>query len=350
MSEGSNRTPQARRARVQVLKRLIILTLVLLVTIPCVCCVLLLVRVHSLDRKIQQMTEQMEKVNRVLEEMGRPGYAGSGEQDVSGEGTVPVNGAAPGGGTGAAPESHEAQRALEALQSTVESQNPGTLQYPEAQETVSRKVYLTFDDGPSMYTEDILDILDQYEVKATFFAVGKEDEASRERLRQIVERGHTLGMHSYSHEYGTLYASEESFAEDFVRIQDYLYEVTGVKSTLYRFPGGSSNTVSRVDMSELADYLEEQGVTFFDWNVSSGDGGRTLLTVQQLVDNCTKDLDQWNEAVILMHDSADKRTTVEALPIIIEKIQAMENTEILPITEDTEAIQHIHIAETKVKE
>ena len=134
----------------------------------------------------------------------------------------------------------------------------------------------------------------------------------------------------------------DAFAEDFVKLRDYLKEVTGVESTVYRFPGGSSNTVSAHDMWEYADYLEKCGVRFFDWNIASGDGGSVLLPVETLVKNATEDIPKNGTSVILLHDSGDKRTTVEALPIILENILAMEDTVILPITEDTEPVQHIH--------
>lgn len=214
---------------------------------------------------------------------------------------------------------------------------------PEAAETVEagHRVYLTFDDGPSKYTEEILDILDEYQVKATFFVVGKEGNTAEELLKKIVQNGHTLGMHSYSHEYEKIYESVDSFAADFQKLQDYLYEVTGVKSTIYRFPGGSSNVVSNVDMQEFADYLEEQGVTFYDWNISSGDGGSIAPSVDELVTNCTKDIKNWKTSIILLHDSGEKRNTVDALPLIIENILALEDTVILPITEDTNPVQHI---------
>lgn len=172
--------------------------------------------------------------------------------------------------------------------------------------------------------------------------VGKESESEKEALTMIVDGGHTLGMHSYSHKYAELYQSEESFAEDFVKLQSYLYEVTGVESKFYRFPGGSSNRVSDVDMKEFADYLESQGVQFYDWNISSGDASKVPLSVDTLVRNSMEGIEDNSTSIILFHDSADKRTTVDALPIIIERIQAMKDTVILPITEETVPIQHIH--------
>ena len=208
--------------------------------------------------------------------------------------------------------------------------------------TVRKEIYLTFDDGPSRSTSKILDILKEYGVKATFFVVGRTDDNSVALYKRIVEEGHTLAMHSYSHRYNEIYKSQESFVEDMEKLQEYLYEVTGIWPRFYRFPGGSSNTVSSVEMQKLMAYLNENGITYFDWNISSGDAAKTLLSVDTLVRNCTSGIEENETSIILMHDSADKSTTVEALPIIIEKILAMEDTVILPITEDTVPVQHIN--------
>ena len=205
----------------------------------------------------------------------------------------------------------------------------------------SSRIYLTFDDGPSIYTNDILDILDSYNVKATFFVVGKEGTNAEEALQRIVDEGHTLGMHSYSHKYKELYESMDSFTQDFARIRDSIYQATGVESVCYRFPGGSSNTISEIDMHDFIDYLDSQGVEYYDWNVSSGDGGSMKLSTDTLLENCTKDIDTRDTSIILLHDSAEKPTTVEALPDIIENILARPDTVILPITENTRPIHHI---------
>lgn len=204
-----------------------------------------------------------------------------------------------------------------------------------------RKVYLTFDDGPSANTGEILDILAEYDVKATFFVVGKEEERYQPLYKRIVEEGHTLAMHSYSHKYNEIYQSKESFVEDLTKLQEFLYDTTGVWCRYCRFPGGSSNTVSRVDMHELIAYLEEQDMSYFDWNVSSGDASSGYISPDTIVRNSTAKLQNFDEAIILMHDASDKDSTVEALPKLIETIQAMEDTKILPITDDTEAVHHI---------
>ncbi|MBR7089777.1 MAG: polysaccharide deacetylase [Lachnospiraceae bacterium] len=204
------------------------------------------------------------------------------------------------------------------------------------------RVYLTFDDGPSIYTDDILDILAAYDVKATFFVVGRENTASYARYLRIIEEGHTLGMHSYSHVYSDIYASPESFAADTERIRSLLEDVTGYSPVFYRFPGGSSNDVSATDMHELEDYLSSQGIVYFDWNVSSGDAGKTPLSPDQIINNALQGIESRDTTVILFHDTAAKRSTVYALPSIIEAIQSMDNTVILPITYDTTVIQHDH--------
>ena len=203
-----------------------------------------------------------------------------------------------------------------------------------------RRVYLTFDDGPSSNTDRILDILDQYGVKATFFVVGKEGYA--EQYRRIVEEGHTLAMHSYSHKYSEIYASLGAYKEDLTKLHDFLYELTGEDCNIVRFPGGSSNTVSHVDMWELIDYLNEEDMVYFDWNVSSGDASRDRKSVDQIARNVLNNIDQYNNAVVLFHDAAGKDSTVDALPAIIEKILESDNTVLLPISEDTVKVQHLH--------
>lgn len=209
------------------------------------------------------------------------------------------------------------------------------------EETDVRKVYLTFDDGPSGNTNRILDILADYDVKATFFVVGKEEEEYQALYKRIVEEGHTLAMHSYSHKYNEIYQSVESYSADLSRLQEFLYDTTGVWCRYCRFPGGSSNTVSRVDMHELIAYLDEQDMSYFDWNISSGDAASSYISAEDIIRNCTAKLGDFDEAIILLHDASDKNSTVRALPGLIETIQSMEDTKILPITDDTERIHHI---------
>lgn len=341
----------ARRKRVGRLKKAIILTLIISIAIPIVLCVVLLVRSSILTDSVQKLTEQVDRLTWTVVEQQEQLEILREQLNMlqipvveSGMGTA-TTGESQNQTTGQVIERQEATAQENVADGSDTSQVVGIpiedLQAVAEEAVSARKVYLTFDDGPSIYTRDILNVLDRYGVKATFFVLGKESDTDKELLQQIVDAGHTLGMHSYSHRYSEIYASVEAFAADFVKLREYLREVTGQESFVYRFPGGSSNTVSDVPMEEFAEYLHEQGVVFFDWNVSSKDSDGKSLSVEEVVRNSTAKVEDFKNVVILFHDAADKRTTVEALPIIIENILAMEDTVILPITEDTEPVQHI---------
>lgn len=202
-----------------------------------------------------------------------------------------------------------------------------------------QKVYLTFDDGPSSNTEKILDILRKYDVKATFFVVGTQNDSLRKYYKKIVDEGHTLGMHSYSHKYSEIYVSEDAFIRDLDRISDLIYEETGVRSKVYRFPGGSSNSVSRVPMSKLEGILADRGIDYYDWNIVSGDATNPAPSTEEIIENSLNGIEKYKEAMILFHDLANKTTTVEALPRIIQELKDRGIT-IAPIDEDTMLIQH----------
>lgn len=202
------------------------------------------------------------------------------------------------------------------------------------------KIYLTFDDGPSENTEAILDILAEYGVKASFFVTGQEGEEAEALYRRIAEEGHTLAMHSYSNKYSLIYQSEAAFQEDYQRLYDYLYEVTGVQCRYYRFPGGSSNQISNVPMNQLIHFLNSRQIVYYDWNVSAGDAASTAYSADEIVEKVTQDVVKYKTSVVLLHDGADKSATVEALGPLIEALQAM-NAEILPIDEDTQVIQYV---------
>lgn len=175
-------------------------------------------------------------------------------------------------------------------------ERPDTV-YPEG-----KTIYLTFDDGPGPYTSKLLDILDKYGVKATFFVM---DTGEYELMRQIVDRGHSIGIHSMTHNYEQIYSSPEAFFHDLYGMQQIIYEQTGVLTTLMRFPGGSSNEVSirfcKGIMSTLTEAVQDAGFQFFDWNVLSGDAGDTTKTreVYNYVINAASQVDV---AVVLQHD------------------------------------------------
>lgn len=205
-------------------------------------------------------------------------------------------------------------------------------------EAETKRAYLTFDDGPSGNTGEILDILDANDVKATFFVVGRGDEYY-DTYRDIVGRGHTLALHSYTHDYDKIYASLDDFAEDIEELRNLLYDVTGVNCVYYRFPGGSSNTVSKVDMDTLIDYVESQGLIYYDWNALNNDAVCGSYTPEQLVDNIMKDAVCHDDVVILMHDLDARHCTVESLQMLIDELRA-EGFILLPIDENAPLVRH----------
>lgn len=301
---------EKRARRVQNLKKAIVISLLLAILLPILLCIILFTRVGNLEKEIEELKAERE-LQKVKETAAQVEVALS-SQNTDGN-----------------------QKQEESMK--VFAQEEADV----LEETKTTKVYLTFDDGPSGNTEAILDILARYHVHGTFFVVGKEGEAYKPLYRRIVEEGHAIGMHSYSHKYNEIYASVDAYAEDLSKLQEYIYETTGTWSRICRFPGGSSNTVSRVDMEELIAYLNEQDIDYFDWNVSSLDATGRKLSVEEIAGNVLNDIEKHSTAVVLMHDADDKTTTVEALPIILEALQAMENVEILPITDDTVKVQHV---------
>ncbi len=216
-------------------------------------------------------------------------------------------------------------------------------QQPQAQPqtpTGGKTVYLTFDDGPSANTAKILDILKQYNVKATFFVIGKTDEESKALYQRIVNEGHTIGIHSYTHKYSSIYESVESFSQDVLSLQSLIRETTGKETTVYRFPGGSSNSVSNIDMKDAIRFLNQNGFTYYDWNATNGDATSKQLTAEEMVNTVMADFTKYNNLTVLMHDGAGKETTVESLPLLIQKLQE-GGAVIAPIDETTLPVQHV---------
>ena len=305
--------------RIRYLRRLIITTVVAACLIPTCICIILAIRY---DRLHTEYEKNMADLEWYREQFGSERDILATEAEPDGE------------------DSNIVETTSEGMDVDYATVDVSGAQNPEDIEG-TRYVYLTFDDGPSTNTDEILDILEQHNVKATFFVCGKPNAKYTDLYKRIVNDGHTLGMHSYSHKYSELYASLDSFKEDTDKLRIFLYETTGVWSSFYRFPGGSSNTVSKVDMHELIDYLESSDVTFFDWNVSAGDD-KAGANKDTIYANIVNNVPRFKHCVVLMHDAADKKSTVEALPEIIEAIQAMDDTVIVPITEDTLPVQHIN--------
>lgn len=188
--------------------------------------------------------------------------------------------------------------------------------------TEKKVAYLTFDDGPSKNTEEILNILDTYKVKATFFVTGLNKEYY-DMIKKEKDAGHIIGIHTFSHDYESIYSSEEAYFDDIDMIQDIIVKQTGQLSMILRFPGGSSNTVSKNYsagiMKVLTDAVTEKGYLYFDWNASNGDGNSNMSTAS-LINTALKEIRGKNEVMILMHDGTGNKNTVEALPIILKSM------------------------------
>lgn len=307
-----------RRKRINRMKKGLISFIGIWMVVCMLLCVILMVKVSSLEKKVSLLVSDKTITKQVDEKVTADSAGGS---DVL---------------------SYNSTEATESTNKPILMNIAGAINDTEnlANENDELKVYLTFDDGPSDNTAAILDTLAKYNVKATFFVVGKQDDESKAMYQRIVNEGHTLGMHSYSHKYSVIYDSLDAFETDFNEIQSYLYDVTGRECRLYRFPGGSSNQVSNTDMTEFIKFLNEEQVTYFDWNVSSGDATSQAYTADELVNNVMSDVVKYKTSVVLMHDSNTKGTTVEALGPMIEALQGMD-AQILPIDDNTTLVQHV---------
>ncbi len=305
-----------RRRRVDLLKRLIVVAAILAFIMPTIISLLVL---RSLKVSVGRLEEEISELSEAVERLDAGDTVGMNDnRRVSVDGTY-------------------VGEPITWSEGTVNS-------YGSRIDNGKKKVCLTFDDGPSSNTGRVLDILKEYDVKATFFVLGKEGTGYADLYRRITDEGHTIGMHSYSHRYDEIYGSLDNFKADLEKIQDLIYDYTGVWSVYYRFPGGSSNRVNRIPMEGPISFLNEENIVYYDWNVAAGDADTVPVSKQQIVDRCISGINRVpHEAVVLFHDSEGKRSTVEALPEIIEQVLAMPDTEIVPITEDTIPIRHVKV-------
>ena len=184
-----------------------------------------------------------------------------------------------------------------------------------------RKIcYLTFDDGPSENTHKILEILNKYNIHATWFVIGTS--GNLDYVSDIWNAGNQLALHTWDHEYDTVYASTSAFWKSINKIADAVQEKTGFRSTLIRFPGGSVNDYNKKIYQDLCTQAATEGYHYFDWNVSSGDASPNGLSADEIFNNVTTEAADNNSSCVLMHDTEAKNTTVEALPRIIEWFQS----------------------------
>ncbi|GBF10181.1 polysaccharide deacetylase family protein [Tepidibacillus sp. HK-1] len=174
-------------------------------------------------------------------------------------------------------------------------------------------VYLTFDDGPSELTPKVLDILKKEGIKATFFVVGKAAEQNKKIIKRIVEEGHSIGNHSYTHQYKNLYSSFSDFWQEIQKTEKVIYDITGIRTSLVRTPGGTYKNWDSFYFyfMDQADYL------VYDWNVDSGDSKRIGVPAKEIIAT-VKQSKVTKKLIVLMHDSKSHVNTVGALPSIIK--------------------------------
>ena len=197
------------------------------------------------------------------------------------------------------------------------------LKYLTAANDGYKTCYLTFDDGPSENTLKILEILKRGNAKATFFVIHSKQE---NYLKNITAGGHAIGVHSYTHNYSAIYKSTNAYFNDFNQMRTSIQNITGQQVNIFRFPGGSSNAVSKKYcngiMTRLVKEVPQKGYSYFDWNVDSGDADKNKVPKEKLITNIVNRTKGLGDICVLMHDAAAKTTTVEALPYIISYLRS----------------------------
>lgn len=182
-------------------------------------------------------------------------------------------------------------------------------------------VYITFDDGPCNTTPQLLDVLDQCKVKATFFVTAQfmNDQALVEQMKEIHRRGHKLAVHTYTHDYGKIYSSVSAFMEDYDKMDNLIYEATGERSKIFRFPGGSNTGYNSAIRSELLAEVKNRGLIYHDWNAYDGDCDG--YTGDDLIKRAVTECSYTDRAILLMHNIPGKETVIESMPEIIRQLR-----------------------------
>ncbi len=209
---------------------------------------------------------------------------------------------------------------------------------PEPADT--KIAYLTFDDGPSEHTEEILKILTEKEAVATFFVINSKH---IDKIKDINKQGSALAMHSATHNYQTIYKSVDAYFADLKIIEGKIFELTGIQPKIMRLPGGSSNTISKKYskgvVTKIVERLNAEGYYYFDWNVDSTDATKDNVPAQTLLAKVKSSCKDKPVVNILMHDTDQKKTTVEALPAIIDYLRS-EGYQFMTLSPTSTPIRH----------
>lgn len=225
----------------------------------------------------------------------------------------------------------------------IEKQKPVRLERENVvlSKTSPKTIYLTFDDGPSYLTNQILDILEEKEVPATFFVVGANIEKYSDVVKRAYTDGHTIAVHSDTHVYSYIYSSLDNYLSDLNSIRNKVHNITKNYPRIVRLPGGASNTISKKYkegvVSEITNWLDKNDYYYFDWNIDSLDASGKAS--KELIYNSVVSNLKTGDNIILMHDSSTKQSTVEALPLIIDYAKNYDYT-FARITKDTKPYHH----------
>lgn len=191
----------------------------------------------------------------------------------------------------------------------------------DSTEEVQKVAYLTFDDGPSVLTEEYLKILKEENVHATFFLIGQQIEGDLvDVVRQEIEEGHEIGMHTYCHEAEKIYASGESYCQDLQKTKLCLEKKVNIEPRLFRFPWGSANAYIKSYKESVIQQMQQEGIDYADWNVS-GEDSIGCPSPDSILSNVRKDYSKYNDPVILLHDSATCKATLASLRPLIQELK-----------------------------
>ena len=199
------------------------------------------------------------------------------------------------------------------------------LKTEKADANAEKTVYFTFDDGPSERTGEILRILSEENIKATFFVIGPSEKKTDERIFKIYSEGHSIGLHTMSHDYEKIYTTAEDFWKDMEAEQSWIYSVTGEDCKIFRFPGGSKNSAAPEWLiEEVKKTAEEKGMRWYDWNADGSDSLGGLLSAEEIAENVlSSEFIGSGDIIVLLHDSSTRITTPEALKILINEFRKL---------------------------
>ncbi len=203
--------------------------------------------------------------------------------------------------------------------SEIDAENPANLTYAlivNGAEAEQKTAYLTFDDGPSANTESILDTLKNYNAKATFFVTGVAVEKNPELVRRIYDEGHSIGNHSYSHDYDSVYASTEQFLEEIDKNERLIGSIIGAENVLrlFRFPGGSFGEKRK----PFRETINNSQYKYVDWNALNSDADGQPFSAERCMEEIKKYCTDKGDVIILMHDTREKTITAETLPQVLD--------------------------------